>query len=44
MTSYFAAGGLLGSAWVNQVQLVVLVVGLLAALPFALGQAGDGNR
>ena len=29
MTIYFVAGGLLGSAWVNSVQLVVMLVGFL---------------
>jgi len=41
MTGYFAAGGLLTSAWVNLVQLVVLLVGLLMALPMVMGQV-DG--
>ncbi len=40
MTAYFAAGGLLSSAWVNLVQLVVLLVGLPAALAWALADAG----
>jgi len=40
MTTYFAAGGLLGSAWINSVQLVVMLVGFIAALPFALGAVG----
>ncbi len=40
MTAYFAAGGLLSSAWVNLVQLVVLVIGLPAALAWALADAG----
>ena len=40
MTIYFSAGGLLGSAWVNTVQLVVMLAGFLAALPFALETAG----
>jgi SSS family solute:Na+ symporter len=40
MTVYFAAGGLLGSAWVNTLQLVVMLVGFVAALPFAIGNAG----
>jgi len=38
---YFAAGGLLSSAWVNFVQLTVLLGGFLLALPFALS-ATDG--
>jgi len=40
MTIYFAAGGLLGTAWVNTLQLVVMLVGFVAALPFVLGAAG----
>lgn len=40
MTIYFAAGGLLSSAWVNAVQLGVLLVGLLLAVPLALSAAG----
>ncbi len=40
MTIYFAAGGLLGSAWVNTVQLFVMVGGFLIALPVALNGAG----
>lgn len=40
MTSYFVAGGLLSSAVVNLVQLVVLLLGFIAALPLALGAAG----
>ena len=40
MTVYFAAGGLLGTAWVNSLQLVVMLVGFVAALPFALDNAG----
>ncbi len=40
MTIYFAAGGLLTSAWVNLVQLVVLIVGFAIALPWALSAAG----
>lgn len=40
MTIYFAAGGLLSSAWVNAVQLGVLLVGLLLAVPLALSTAG----
>ncbi|MGB5302354.1 MAG: sodium:solute symporter family protein [Gemmatimonadota bacterium] len=40
MTIYFAAGGLLTSAWVNLVQLVVLVIGFAIALPWALATAG----
>ena len=40
MTVYFTAGGLLTSAWVNMVQLVVLVVGFAIAIPWALYAAG----
>jgi len=40
MTTYFTAGGLLASASVNLVQLVVLLVGFLLALPLTLGAAG----
>ncbi len=40
MTIYFTAGGLLTSAWVNLVQLAVLLVGFGLALPWALLDAG----
>lgn len=40
VTSYFAAGGLKTSAWVNLVQLTVKMLGLGIALPFALAAAG----
>ena len=40
MTIYFAAGGLLGSAWVNSLQLVVMLGGFLFALPVVLENAG----
>ncbi|MBL8983524.1 MAG: sodium:solute symporter family protein [Gemmatimonadetes bacterium] len=40
MTVYFAAGGLLSSAWVNLVQLVVLLLGFIVAVPVALAGAG----
>jgi len=40
MTIYFTAGGLLSSAWVNAVQLCVLLVGLVIAVPLALSAAG----
>lgn len=33
MTIYFVAGGLLSSAWVNLVQLIVLMAGFLLAIP-----------
>lgn len=40
MTIYFAAGGLLGTAWVNTVQLGLLLVGFLLALPVVVDRAG----
>jgi SSS family solute:Na+ symporter len=40
VVSYFTAGGLLGSAWVNLVQLAVLLTGFAAVLPLALASAG----
>jgi solute:Na+ symporter, SSS family len=40
MLVYFVAGGLLSSAWVNAVQLTVLLMGLLTALPMVLARAG----
>jgi SSS family solute:Na+ symporter len=40
MTTYFVAGGLLASAGVNLVQLVVLLLGFAVALPLALEAVG----
>ena len=40
LTTYFAAGGLLGAVWVNVVQLAVKLVGFAVALPFVLEGAG----
>lgn len=40
MTTYFAAGGLLTSAWVNMVQLVILLLGFAIGVPLALSRAG----
>jgi SSS family solute:Na+ symporter len=40
MTIYFTAGGLIGTAWVNTVQLIVLLAGFAVALPVALDGAG----
>jgi SSS family solute:Na+ symporter len=40
MTAYFAAGGLLTSAWVNMVQLIVLLGGFAVGVPLALSGAG----
>ena len=37
---YFTAGGLLTAAWVNAVQLVVLLAGFVVALPLAATAAG----
>lgn len=38
--SYFTAGGLLSSAWVNLVQLIVILAGFAVAVPFAVHGAG----
>ncbi|MEN9507973.1 MAG: hypothetical protein RLZZ621_536 [Gemmatimonadota bacterium] len=40
ITIYFAGGGLLTSAYVNIVQLIVKMVGFAVAIPFALSAAG----
>jgi SSS family solute:Na+ symporter len=40
MTIYFTAGGLLGTAWVNTLQLIVMLVGFTVALPFAIAGVG----
>jgi solute:Na+ symporter, SSS family len=40
MTVYFTAGGLLGTAWVNTLQLLVMLGGFLIALPILLQRAG----
>ncbi len=40
MTLYFTAGGLLSSAWVNAVQLVVLIGGFAVALPLVWSKVG----
>ena len=40
MTTYFTAGGLLTSAWVNLVQLVVLLTGFAIAVPVTLSAVG----
>lgn len=40
MTAYFTAGGLLSSAWVNLLQLAVLLAGFALAIPAALASAG----
>jgi solute:Na+ symporter, SSS family len=43
MTVYFTAGGLLGSAWVNTVQLAVMLVGFAVAVPIAVESVGGVN-
>lgn len=40
MTAYFTAGGLLTSAWVNLVELAVLLAGFAIALPLSLHAVG----
>ena len=40
MTIYFTAGGLLGSAWINTLQLIVMLAGFAVALPVVLTTAG----
>jgi solute:Na+ symporter, SSS family len=40
VTTYFAAGGLLTSAWVNLVQVTVKLIGFSLALPLVLGRVG----
>ena len=40
MTIYFTAGGLLGTAWINTLQLIVMMSGFLVALPFVVRGAG----
>ena len=40
MTAYFAAGGLLGSAWVNLLQLIVLIGGFVVAMPLLYSNVG----
>jgi len=40
MTAYFAAGGLLGTALVNTLQLVVMLAGFVVAVPFAVEHVG----
>ncbi len=40
VTTYFSAGGLLGAAWINLVQLAVKLTGFLVALPIVLAQVG----
>ena len=40
VTTYFTAGGLRGAAWINLVQLIVLLAGFALAVPLALSAAG----
>jgi solute:Na+ symporter, SSS family len=40
MTIYFTAGGLLGTAWVNTLQLVVMLAGFTAAAAFTVAGVG----
>jgi solute:Na+ symporter, SSS family len=40
MIAYFSAGGLLAAAWVNLLQLAMLLAGFLVAVPFAWSAAG----
>ena len=40
MTVTFVSGGLLGSTWVNLVQLIVLLIGFAISLPMVLSHAG----
>jgi SSS family solute:Na+ symporter len=43
VTTYFAAGGLLSSAWVNLVQVTVKLVGFSLALPLVLARVGGAR-
>lgn len=43
MTVYFVAGGLLSSAWVNLLQLIVLIGGLLIGIPLLYSRVGGGT-
>lgn len=43
VTAYFYSGGLLASAWVNRLQLVVLLVGFTIALPLTISSVGGWN-
>jgi SSS family solute:Na+ symporter len=38
--SYFTAGGLLSTVWVNLVQLIVILAGFAIAIPYAIHAAG----
>jgi solute:Na+ symporter, SSS family len=43
MTVYFVAGGLLSSAWVNLLQLIVLVGGFIIAMPLLYSGVGGSQ-
>lgn len=43
MTVYFVGGGLLSSAWVNLLQLVVLIGGFLVAMPLLYSTVGGAE-
>jgi SSS family solute:Na+ symporter len=40
MTAYFVSGGLLSAAWVNRVQLLVIVTGFALAAPMLIAKSG----
>jgi SSS family solute:Na+ symporter len=40
MTAYFVSGGLLSAAWVNRVQLLVIITGFAFAAPMLMSSAG----
>ena len=42
--TYFVAGGLLSSAWVNRVQLLLILAGFAVITPIAFGLAGGVDR
>ncbi|MCE2454429.1 MAG: sodium:solute symporter family protein [Gemmatimonadetes bacterium] len=44
VVTYFATGGLLASAWVNMVQLVVLLGGMAVLVPVAMVRAGGWDK
>ena len=44
MISYFTAGGLFSSAWVNLVELFVLIVGFVLAIPYGIDSSGGWDQ
>ena len=42
--TYFVAGGLLSTAWVNRVQLILILAGFAVVTPIVLGLAGGFDR